>query len=122
VAQGTGISLSGTSNATYGIVVDGTDSTFTPIQDLLFATANLELKTHIITLTVLSNDESQLLFFANASLTTSRCADAACTQHIPPLTARAVQKSSNQLSILPTRPKSNTRANGMQSASEKALG
>ena len=72
---GTGISLSGSSNATYRVIVDGAESQVARVQDLLFATADLELKSHIITLTVLSNDESQLLSFGNATIATSRCAD-----------------------------------------------
>ena len=69
---GTGISLSGASNATYQVVVDGTLSQIVRDQDLLFTTADLELKSHIVTLEVLSKDASQLLSFGKATITTSR--------------------------------------------------
>jgi len=73
---GTGISLSGTSNATYQVVVDGTVSQIARDQDVLFTIADLELKSHVVTLEVLSNDASQLLSFGNATIATRRYADA----------------------------------------------
>ena len=69
--------MSGTSNATYEVAVDGAKPPIVQDQNLLFAAANLELKSHTLALMVLSNDTSQLLSFGSVTITTSRCVSTA---------------------------------------------
>lgn len=102
---GTGISLSGMSNATYQVLVDDAEILVSGTNGMLFQTANLEPKTHLLVLKLTSGDDSQILSFGNATIMTSRFVSSttACNFNTYLHPAAQVSSSPSAIRLIPTR-------------------
>ena len=71
---GTGITLTGETNATYQVVLDGTEAAVNSSEKILYSRDGLELGDHSITLTLLDASNNGMLWFWDAVIATSRLA------------------------------------------------
>ncbi|KAH7106563.1 hypothetical protein BKA62DRAFT_299222 [Auriculariales sp. MPI-PUGE-AT-0066] len=68
---GTGITLTGVTNASYEVVLDGGDAEVQTTETTLFSQDNLKLGDHILTLTLTNTSDNRMIGFVDAIIATS---------------------------------------------------